>query len=94
MPEESEDCLYLNVWAPSKKPPAEGWPVMFWIYGGNLQFGYSGKRIPLNASAKLMTSSPTNLQRREYGQAARCSRRHDQLSDKWYVILNTRQFLF
>ena len=42
MPEESEDCLYLNVWAPSKKAPEGGWPVMFWIYGGNLQFGYSG----------------------------------------------------
>lgn len=43
MPQESEDCLYLNVWSPSKAPPAEGWPVMFWIYGGNLQFGYGGK---------------------------------------------------
>jgi carboxylesterase type B len=45
-PEESEDCLYLNVWAPGKKPPAEGWPVMFWIYGGNLQFGHAGTVSP------------------------------------------------
>jgi para-nitrobenzyl esterase len=32
-----EDCLYLNVWTPAKKP-GEKIPVIFWIYGG----GYSG----------------------------------------------------
>lgn len=36
---ESEDCLYINVWAPAKKAPAGGWPVMFWIYGGDLTSG-------------------------------------------------------
>lgn len=42
MPEvESEDCLYLNVWSPPGKAPAGGFPVMFWIYGGNLQFGHA-----------------------------------------------------
>ncbi|KAF1811630.1 Carboxylesterase [Eremomyces bilateralis CBS 781.70] len=39
MPEESEDCLYVNVYAPSTAAPRGGRPVMFWIYGGNLQFG-------------------------------------------------------
>lgn len=38
-PVESEDCLYLNVFAPNTPPPAGGRPVMFWIYGGGLQFG-------------------------------------------------------
>jgi carboxylesterase type B len=41
-PAESEDCLYLNVFAPSMAPPSDGWPVMFWIYGGSLQFGDAG----------------------------------------------------
>ncbi len=33
----SEDCLYLNVWAPAKG--ANGLPVMVWIYGGGFQAG-------------------------------------------------------
>ncbi|KAJ9657317.1 hypothetical protein H2201_008221 [Coniosporium apollinis] len=39
---ESEDCLYLNVYAPSSKPPPGGRAVLFWIYGGNLVFGSGG----------------------------------------------------
>ena len=42
-PVESEDCLYLNVFAPSTPAPAGGRTVLFWIYGGNLQFGTGGK---------------------------------------------------
>jgi carboxylesterase type B len=33
---ESEDCLYMNVYAPAG---GKGKAVMFWIYGGGLQFG-------------------------------------------------------
>lgn len=32
----SEDCLFLNVWAPAK---AEKAPVLFWIHGGSLVSG-------------------------------------------------------
>ena len=40
---ESEDCLYLNVFSPSAPPPAGGYAIMFWIYGGSLQFGTAGQ---------------------------------------------------
>ncbi|KAK1640442.1 Alpha/Beta hydrolase protein [Colletotrichum phormii] len=36
---ESEDCLFLNVYAPSSPPPAEGRTIMVWYYGGGFQFG-------------------------------------------------------
>ncbi|KXH67408.1 cholinesterase [Colletotrichum salicis] len=36
---ESEDCLFLNVYAPSSPPHAEGRTVMVWYYGGGFQFG-------------------------------------------------------
>ena len=36
LPTTSEDCLYLNVWAPAKAQRA---PVFFWIHGGALSSG-------------------------------------------------------
>lgn len=35
--DESEDCLYLNIWAPNKI--AIGRPVLFWIHGGSNWLG-------------------------------------------------------
>lgn len=40
---ESEDCLYLNVYAPSDRSTGKGKAVMFWIYGGSLQYGHAGE---------------------------------------------------
>src|SRR5581483_11660459 len=34
----SEDCLYLNVWAPVHKPAGK-LPVMVWIHGGGYTMG-------------------------------------------------------
>ncbi|GMS91544.1 hypothetical protein PENTCL1PPCAC_13719 [Pristionchus entomophagus] len=38
-PTPSEDCLYLNVFAPCWEPPAGGFPVMFFIHGGGFVMG-------------------------------------------------------
>ncbi|XP_004646055.1 cholinesterase [Octodon degus] len=39
----SEDCLYLNVWAPTPKP--KNATVMVWIYGGGFQTGTSSLHV-------------------------------------------------
>ena len=38
-PEESEDCLYLNVFTPEAPTHGAGRAVLVWLYGGSLQFG-------------------------------------------------------
>lgn len=53
-PKESEDCLYLNVFAPQNASPTNLKSVMFWIFGGNNQFGtaslayYNGSSLAVN----------------------------------------------
>ncbi|KAH0132935.1 alpha/beta-hydrolase, partial [Aureobasidium melanogenum] len=45
-PQESEDCLYLNIFAPAtQSEDSKGRAVMFWIYGGDLEFGNAGQPI-------------------------------------------------
>ncbi len=38
---QSEDCLYLNVWAPPESAGAGPWPVFVWIHGGGFTGGNS-----------------------------------------------------
>jgi para-nitrobenzyl esterase len=47
----SEDCLYLNVWAPASAAQAARLPVMVWIYGGGLINGTAS--TPLYDGAAL-----------------------------------------
>ncbi|KAF2094079.1 alpha/beta-hydrolase [Rhizodiscina lignyota] len=55
---ESEDCLNVNIYAPAT--PGKK-PVMFWIYGGSLQFGanslpnYDGSSIAANQDVVVVT---------------------------------------
>ena len=47
----SEDCLYLNIWAPPRSAGAQAVPVVVWIYGGGFTIGsasmanYSGEQL-------------------------------------------------
>ena len=44
MPEMSEDCLYLNIWAPTKAVRRGGkLPVALWIHGGAFRHGFSNE---------------------------------------------------
>jgi para-nitrobenzyl esterase len=38
----SENCLYLNLWAPAKATPSSKLPVVVFIYGGGYTIGSSG----------------------------------------------------
>ena len=56
--ESSEDCLYLNIWRPSKSGK---YPVMFWIHGGGFMNGsgsmkfYHGIRLVEEKNVVLVT---------------------------------------
>ena len=52
----SEDCLYLNVWAPRS---GEKLPVIVWIYGGGFNVGsasmanYSGENLAASGVVRV-----------------------------------------
>ncbi|KAF1812311.1 putative carboxylesterase [Eremomyces bilateralis CBS 781.70] len=53
--EQEEDCLGCNVWVPVGEAPVGGWPVLFYIHGGFLQFGdpNSGDVVPLISETEV-----------------------------------------
>ncbi|KAK1994900.1 carboxylesterase [Colletotrichum falcatum] len=61
LPEESEDCLYLNVFTPPNVSPTSKKAVMFWLFPGNLQFGtaslpiYDGSSLALSQDVIVVT---------------------------------------
>ncbi|KAK7436643.1 hypothetical protein VKT23_019050 [Stygiomarasmius scandens] len=60
-PAEDEDCLFLNIWAPSGAQDDQLKPVVVWIYGGGLSFGtgslplYDGTSIVKNQDIVIVT---------------------------------------
>lgn len=46
---KSEDCLYLNIWAPPKSAD-EKIPVLMWIYGGGFSFGTNADSAAIGAN--------------------------------------------
>ncbi|KAJ7648710.1 Carboxylesterase [Mycena polygramma] len=52
-PSENEDCLFLNVWAPSTNT-TEKKPVLFWLFGGGFIFGTGS--LPLYDGTSLATN--------------------------------------
>ncbi|KAH7396267.1 Alpha/Beta hydrolase protein, partial [Pyrenochaeta sp. MPI-SDFR-AT-0127] len=56
-PIESEDCLYLNVYAPSAPAGGAGRAVLFWIYGGSLQFGNAGNAFAAYEDVIVVTTN-------------------------------------
>ncbi|KAL4221891.1 hypothetical protein ACF0H5_017943 [Mactra antiquata] len=47
----SEDCLYLNIYAPHSRNKEENLPVMIWLYGGGFNFGFSDLYLGDNIAA-------------------------------------------
>ncbi|ROO33644.1 carboxylesterase [Salinisphaera orenii YIM 95161] len=58
-PSASEDCLYLNVFAPRDMDPEAELPVMVWIYGGALFAGesddYDGSKLVAQGDVVVVT---------------------------------------
>ncbi|KAM4056916.1 carboxylesterase family protein [Hirsutella rhossiliensis] len=58
---ESEDCLYLNVYAPAGAVAGSNKAVMFWIFGGSFTFGtgtlhqYNGTSFAENQDVIIVT---------------------------------------
>uniref|UniRef100_A0A674PMS7 Carboxylesterase type B domain-containing protein n=1 Tax=Takifugu rubripes TaxID=31033 RepID=A0A674PMS7_TAKRU len=55
--EVSEDCLYLNVYAPAEATRGDKLPVMVWIHGGGLAMGAASQfdGAPLAAYENIVT---------------------------------------
>ena len=59
--EQGEDCLTLNIWAPSGTEPGDAKPVMVWLHGGAYILGsasqplYNGRRLAAGGDAVVVT---------------------------------------
>lgn len=76
---DSEDCLYLNLFAPrmpAAGPSGPGKAVLVWMFGGGLQFGdassplYDGAPFAINQD--VIVVSPNYRTNGEFYIALRC----------------------
>ncbi len=57
----SEDCLFLNVWAPSNATAGQAKPVLVWVHGGAYIFGagsqplYDGRALAASGDVVVVT---------------------------------------
>jgi para-nitrobenzyl esterase len=58
---QAEDCLYLNVYAPTGASPSQRKPVLFWIHGGAFVIGagsqsiYDGQKLARRGDVVVVT---------------------------------------
>lgn len=58
---KGEDCLVLNIWAPSGTKPGDSKPVMVWLHGGAYVLGsssqtlYDGQRLASSGDVLIVT---------------------------------------
>ncbi len=58
---QSEDCLFINVWAPTGTAAGDGKPVMVWLHGGAYVLGsssqplYDGRRLASSGDVVVVT---------------------------------------
>lgn len=58
---QDEDCLALNIWAPSGTAPGDAKPVMVWVHGGAYVLGsgsqpyYNGRRLAADGDVIVVT---------------------------------------
>ncbi|CAF1364044.1 unnamed protein product [Adineta ricciae] len=60
IPQQDEQCLYLNIYTPLKTTNQSSLPVLIWIHGGGLQIGCSSQSIPvLYNGTNIIANSPS-----------------------------------
>ncbi|CAD5227919.1 unnamed protein product [Bursaphelenchus xylophilus] len=96
--EQSEDCLYLNVYRPHNKTDTYGYPGFFFIHGGGYQMGYSHQHttdyVAENYAAQGMTVVIPQYRVSIYGFAATENRAipgNNGLHDLHKALLFTRR---
>lgn len=89
--EGSEDCLYINVYAPTRDASTKLRPVIFYIHGGAFQFGTGmlyGPKYLLDKDVILVTFNY------RLGPLGKLNRRVAIVSVKWTLSFNLHTFRF